>query len=559
MTADAHTGSASAEPMGGGRVEAWHWWLLALACSGGAGWVVYNAWVCEDAFITFRVVDNAVNGYGLRWNVHERVQAYTNPLWMLLHIPFYALWPDIVQVTLMLSVICTFLGIAIVLHTFPRAPLMAAAILILPLAASRSFVNYATSGLEHPLAYLTFAAFGWTLVRARRDRFWFWCCLWVSLALVNRLDMIVFYLPPLAYLFFTRYRQICWRQSALGLLPIIAWLIFSLFYYGFLFPNTSYAKLDPSIPVGNYLRSGLSYLRDLFETDFLAGLWIAISLLLPLHWLWQARAGRSEAGIYLSIAAGLLCYVLYVISVGGNYVSGKFWALPVFAAAWLLYGATGRTASRILMVLAISLGMLRVISPDVTPAKILCPACFRNMEIKFAPYGRGVSLFSHLQVRRGWTQKVKTKIEQGLLPRPRVARENRQFQVIELGGIGRYGFLAGSTLTIIDYFGLADPLLARLPGASGRLERVGHIAREIPKGYAHALETGSLAKMDPFLAAYYEKLRLIVSGALWDSERLETVFRFNLGEYEPLRRRYLESLDRAPADVAPAEPAGPVD
>jgi arabinofuranosyltransferase len=46
--------------------------------------VLRTAWVSDDAFITFRTVDNALNGAGLRWNPAERVQTYTHPLWMLL-------------------------------------------------------------------------------------------------------------------------------------------------------------------------------------------------------------------------------------------------------------------------------------------------------------------------------------------------------------------------------------------------------------------------------------------------------------------------------------------
>ena len=43
-----------------------------------------TAWVVDDAYITFRTVDNFVNGHGLTWNVAERVQAYSHPLWMFL-------------------------------------------------------------------------------------------------------------------------------------------------------------------------------------------------------------------------------------------------------------------------------------------------------------------------------------------------------------------------------------------------------------------------------------------------------------------------------------------
>ena len=48
--------------------------------------VVYfaGAWVSEDAHITFRAVVNFTNGDGPRWNLDERVQVFTHPLWMLL-------------------------------------------------------------------------------------------------------------------------------------------------------------------------------------------------------------------------------------------------------------------------------------------------------------------------------------------------------------------------------------------------------------------------------------------------------------------------------------------
>jgi hypothetical protein len=42
--------------------------------------LIRTAWICDDAYITFRTIDNFINGYGLRWNIAERVQTYTNPL-----------------------------------------------------------------------------------------------------------------------------------------------------------------------------------------------------------------------------------------------------------------------------------------------------------------------------------------------------------------------------------------------------------------------------------------------------------------------------------------------
>ncbi len=44
--------------------------------------IFITAWLSDDAYITFRSIDNFINGYGLTWNIGEKVQAYTHPLWM---------------------------------------------------------------------------------------------------------------------------------------------------------------------------------------------------------------------------------------------------------------------------------------------------------------------------------------------------------------------------------------------------------------------------------------------------------------------------------------------
>src|SRR5262245_50021958 len=76
---------------------------LALALAAYAFVLLRTAWLCDDAYITFRTVDNFVNGYGLRWNVAERVQAFTHPLWMLVLSPLYALTREMYFTPLVLS------------------------------------------------------------------------------------------------------------------------------------------------------------------------------------------------------------------------------------------------------------------------------------------------------------------------------------------------------------------------------------------------------------------------------------------------------------------------
>src|SRR5512144_1358529 len=40
-------------------------------------------WLCDDAYISFRYVRNFVEGRGLVFNAGERVEGYTNFLWVL--------------------------------------------------------------------------------------------------------------------------------------------------------------------------------------------------------------------------------------------------------------------------------------------------------------------------------------------------------------------------------------------------------------------------------------------------------------------------------------------
>ena len=67
--------------------------------------VLRSAWLSDDAYITFRTVDNFINGYGLRWNIAERVQSYTNPLWMFCVSLIYYFTREIYYSVLTLSVV----------------------------------------------------------------------------------------------------------------------------------------------------------------------------------------------------------------------------------------------------------------------------------------------------------------------------------------------------------------------------------------------------------------------------------------------------------------------
>ena len=77
---------------------------ISSCCSRSAVVLIRTAWVSDDAYITFRTIDNFIDGYGLRWNIAERVQSYTHPLWMFVVAFFYLLTGEFFFTSMFLSI-----------------------------------------------------------------------------------------------------------------------------------------------------------------------------------------------------------------------------------------------------------------------------------------------------------------------------------------------------------------------------------------------------------------------------------------------------------------------
>lgn len=492
--------------------------------------MVARAWVCDDAYITFRVVDNAVHGHGLRWNVDERVEVYTHPLWMLLHLPFHAVTGNPFLTTLALGTLCTAGALGLAAGAHRGRPLVTALVLLLPLAGSRAFVEYATSGLENPLSFLLFAWFGWLLVRRREAPPGLGLGLAVGLALLNRLDTLFLFAPPFLYVLWTERRQVRWPRLLSGLAPIALWEAFRLLYYGFPLPNTAYAKLDAGPPRGEYLERGVRYAADLLNDPVSLALLVG-GLGAGLAGLRAWRDPRSPAARSAGVALGGLCYAGYVVWIGGDFMAGRFWALPVFVAAWCLHGAVvaaprGEPALAVLATLALAL----LLQPSAAERAAHRSgtgirderAFYAPTNALFAPEG---AIRSNAR-RHPWARY-------GL----QLREEHRAVRTAVYPAMGMVGYFAGPEVTVIDELGLTDPLLARIiPPSWDEDWRIGHIRRPLPRGYISARATGRADAMDPGLAEYFEKLRLATAAPLFDPERLRTLVPLNLGAYDQLLR-----------------------
>lgn len=506
--------------------------------------VVRNAWVSEDAHITFRTVDNWLGGYGLRWNVAERVQTYTHPLWLFLLASGNAIVADSFFVSMSLSILLSLTTAVIVAFRVARSDLVGLCALSV-LISSKAFVDYTTSGLENPLTHFLLALFFWVYFRRGVDeRTIFRLSFIAALSALNRLDSILFYLPALAHVFMQRRTRKDLPALLLGFSPLFLWECFSLVYYGFLFPNTAYAKLNTGIPQGELLHQGGLYFLDFLQRDPLGLITVALSLLV-------ARRRRD----LWAPALGLILSLLYILSIGGDYMTGRFFAAPVLVAVLILSQlATSSLPWGAGIVLAsLALGLLSTVPPLTTGVEAndqtIAPSGIadeRSMSYQQA---------SLLRTPRHGQWPNNGYVDEGRRDKES-AKKSGKILVVQRKNVGYYARTAGPAIHVVDELALGDPLIARLPAIENKGWRIGHFQRKVPDGYLKTLREGGNHFTDKNLGEYYKALRVITRAPILNWHRLRLVWKFNLGRYDHLIDSEGESKPDSPIrSSAPSSPA----
>ncbi len=503
-------------------------------------WLFCNyAWVAEDAYITFRTVHNFSIGHGLTWNPHERVQAFTNPLWMLLHLPFYLAWPNIDVITLCLSLTCAVLSMVVSIATFRLKPVVGGVFLLVPYLFSKTLRDYSFSGLENALSLLLFSLFYYVLWRNPKRPRWGWLSLLFSLALVNRLDTFVFYTPTLLYLLARHRGGVSVRGLLAGSAPLWLWFGFSLFYFGFPFPNTKYAKLDTGISESVYLNLGIKYLINFVLYDPVMALVSALAsaAAVAAFFLRPSRADeeRRRDEVLVAMSLGVLSYTIYVMTVGGTVVCCRFMSLVVFAGLWILLAFVTREPMR------------RPVWAGLLAAALYSAIAFFHSATYLSFRGPFADSFHFYVVEIGSGNYYGEAFTQpkgwdALWAETNAGGKEPPTDMVVNCYMGMPGYYGNTDTYFLDTCGLTSALLARLPAT--HLAIAGRGMRDIPKGLIHQLKTGDYSRMNPYLAEYARKLNLVTMGDLWSVERLETVALFNLGYYDKWRNNYFLFKDK---------------
>jgi len=233
-----------------------HWIGFLLAVIGlAAHSAVIQPWTLDDAFISFRYADHFAQGMGLVYNEGGRVEGYTTFLWVLLLGVGRLLGLEIVALSKVLGTLFALGSLLLLAHAhrfLPGANRTVSAVAVTMAGASGIFTSWVMSGME-----VAMAAF-WVLlallihVRSRvvpggaLAASGGICC---ALATMTRPEFailfVVLFVDRLATSIRNRDRAFLRFGLAFTLLyaPYFAW---RWWYYGWLFPNTFYAKVGSS-------------------------------------------------------------------------------------------------------------------------------------------------------------------------------------------------------------------------------------------------------------------------------------------------------------------------
>jgi len=457
------------------------------------------AWVCDDAYITFRTIDHWQLGYGPVWNVDERVQTYTHPIWMVLLTGLSALTGELYFTAIAAGLALSAVALAALIRqpdthlTWP---------VVLALGASKAWSEFATSGLENALSYAIIAGAVVTLGRpVLTPRRQLLGALLLGIAPLSRPDLALVVLPPALLLVATT--RGAWPILAAGTLPGLAWTTFATVYYGSPLPNTALAKLGHA-PLSQNVGQGLLYLRNSLALD---------PVLLPVCGIGAivALLHARTRPVHAAFMAGAVTYIAYTVSIGGDFMSGRFLAVPLLVAVAVLL-ATGRRWVGIVGIAAVGLSLTSSAGPLRTSTAFHVP----DWDDAGIADERGW-YFPHLGL-------APILDEQRDPPKPGRNRRAGEGRVRMGKAIGMDAYMAGPHVHLVDAYALCDPLLSRIP-SDETLGRPGHWIRPVPRGYLDTLKSGENRLEDPEVAQLWTDVALATRAPLLAPGRAAAIWR----------------------------------
>ncbi len=286
---------------------AWQYILASSFIINGTRYYV----LFDDAMISMRYAYNLAHGNGLVWNVGQRVEGFTNPLWVFYMALLHLLPISLPQMSLPVQITGAVLLAAnlffvrrIVEHFTGSLLAMLAAVAFTAFYAP--LLSWGLLGMEVSLLALMLTAVVSMILSNGMERFSPWPYIILAVSTLVRFDMAVPYLVIFAVMWFVqkqyRRQHLLW---GLGLLVLFLGLqtVARYLYYGQLLPNTYYLKVEGWPFSLRILRGLYALVWFIYYTG-----WPLV--LLPLTIYFFRRDWNVT--LILAIIAGQLVYSVYV-------------------------------------------------------------------------------------------------------------------------------------------------------------------------------------------------------------------------------------------------------
>ncbi|MBN1336846.1 MAG: hypothetical protein JXB39_12890 [Deltaproteobacteria bacterium] len=316
------------------------WWLALTASAVVLAVHVRSAWpyLCDDALISLRYADRLLAGQGLTWTDGERVEGYSNLLWILATAGLGALGLDLVTAARVLGVAATGAALVLLLLPFGRAPLGALAA-GLALGSSASVALWTIGGLEQPLLVAAIAG-ALAILAPRVDTGQAGRCDLVrvsallGMACLTRIDapLLAFALAFGWFLASGQDRRAIAGSGVLLVGPALAVLgqmAFRLGYYGDWLPNVARVRIVVS---DAHVDAGAVWLVQGLVAHWALVALAALAALVP------ARSERPRMRLRLVMPI-LLLWPAYLVWVGGDIFPAFRQLVPIVLALAFLAGS----------------------------------------------------------------------------------------------------------------------------------------------------------------------------------------------------------------------------
>lgn len=258
--------------------------------------------LADDAMVSMRYAKDLATGHGLVWNIGERVEGISNPLWTVymavLH--FFTANPSLlVMITSIVVLLASGYITALLVFNYTKSS-WAAFSSILLLCAAFPLNLWSLRGFEVGCCsfFLLLAIYFYTTdIKALLQKFTrknkndsggnvptdvnksslgipFIPIIIIAIGTLLRLDILIFMVPFLLLAFFTKDRKVIFRTGIwiviITAIVMIPQTLFRLWYFGDILPNTFYLKMQGYPLLLRLSRGAIVTLKTFFQYQLIA-------------------------------------------------------------------------------------------------------------------------------------------------------------------------------------------------------------------------------------------------------------------------------------------------